>query len=121
MGRKNKIFTYIVGYTSSEKVICFPYDLKTVDDFVSGLIKTFDWQEIFEVYAIAEYLVTKELRKDHTQSQFFAIYQSVSTNIYGLLVEKQKLYEVLEGAEIRNSIDVLKIGESLVLPEFKRI
>lgn len=121
MNYKRKIYTTIVGRTSSDKAIRIPLNEEDVLKFVEQIFASFNHDEVFEMYAVVQYLISKKMNNEQHTSEFFEILQKVSTNV-SIFLETSKLVDIaMERAGVKNIIDILNLGKRLVLQEFKRI
>lgn len=121
MNKNRSFYGVTVGNTNSGKVISAPYDVESKENYTKQFGLDYDYYEVFEIYAIFEYLSIRELRKFGTDSKFLKTYQSISKKAYSFLDATDKLASIKEKAGIKNSLGVLKLGRSLVLPEFKGV
>lgn len=122
MTRKNKDFYGVtVGRTSNGSVVSIPYDLKILEKYMVQLDFIYNWFEIFEIHAIFEYMSIREKSRYSENSLHLEIFQSISIRTRYLLISINQFDEAMKKYGIKNSIDVLKLGESLVLSEFKGI
>lgn len=112
--------TFKVGQTITEKPVNLPIEEKHIMDFIEQIQIDFTYDEIFQIFAITEYLYIHEKRKFSKQANFAELFLKISTEINLLLRNKDKLSDVMNNANIKNSLEILKLGKKLVRLEFKQ-
>lgn len=110
-----------VAKTSSGKTVSIPYNSKVFGKYLDFICSNFNWFEIFEIHAIFEFLSIREIRKIDADFGAFNMFQAISKETRRFLEEKMKFDTAIKRANIKSSVDILKLGESLVLSEFKGI
>lgn len=116
-------FGVTVGITTSRKPVSIPIRGDDLEKFGNQFGSGFDWFEVFEIYAMTEYLLIAEKRKieEKLPSGHWEIYQKISLMAREYLELTNKFSDAMKKSGIQNSLGIIKLGRYLVLPEFKRI
>lgn len=119
MNKRKKSARFCIGRTKNGKQVNLPIRIEEIDIFIQDLPKNFSCIDIFEIYAMSEYLCIHENRKSIKQDDFLEIFTIVSAKTRHFLESKGKFNKVRINANVKDSLETLKLGKSLVLPEFR--
>lgn len=119
MSQTNKFPTFSVGITSLNNKVGVPTSIQDMDRYMLYIEKNLTSEEMFELHAMAEYLFAHEKRKYGNNSKFVGIFATVSISTRRHLRDEGVLYKIMEKRNIKNSFDILKLGKSLVLAEYR--
>lgn len=113
------VVTCLVGKTFSGKdVICVQHPENEI--YLIEWYRTFLDDEIVQAYAVFEYLQIRELRKYGHESPFLLSYEN-----HALLIrktfQKRAEFDLAKKFKLYTSIDIIRLGASIVTPEFRDI
>lgn len=119
MNQTRKFPTFAIGTTSSNKKVNVPSTIRDMHRYMRRVKKTLTFEELFELHAMLEYLFSREKRKYGDLSNFVEIFSSASNFVRQHLESHNVLNMIMKKRNISNLFDILKLGKSLVLTEYR--
>ncbi len=83
------------------------------------MVSDFSVEELFDVYAITEYLLMRTFRRSMGESSQSIFLERLSYGIKVVLLDRGVFHEILEKRKLLTSIDVVNYGRLLMRPEFR--
>ncbi len=106
-----------VGVTRSGRDVLISF-VDNIETQIDSLFRHFDVEELFDVYAVLEFLVLKEFRASFEESDKCQFLELFARKIYEYLDVRQKIVEQRKLLNIYTSIDIIVYARSLLSSEY---